>query len=745
MTIFYLDPVNGNDANDGTTFANRWKTFTSGATSARVSAGDTVRVIKSPDPVNTGITATWTDASASVTLSSAVTANIAVCNTGWTASSNVTSTTSSTRNEGSFASTITIAAAFTTGKAAYFATGALDLSSYQQVSFWIAQTSGTVAVAGDYSITLCSDATGTTAVHTIPIPPMQFVGTVMRPITVDLGSALSSSIQSIAFNVHVDRGAASFIIDNVLACLPPSNPACLTLSHLIGPNSDGESWQPIRSINGVDIRTGTDTSQTLGVSGVSIGYSGNMTGPQPLYTLLPLSKTSAESTITGSNFGTINCYGNSTTPVYFSGGWDETNMSTQTGVTWISGTTSYGYGLNIAGTSYVDVQKIGLVKFNTGIRLFNSQWINVDTMGAIGCTNGIDITTTGTFNINLTADSVSYNGCYAGTIGGGVITTTSSATYLENSNIHINLCTGNGGYGVSLGGLLNTSVTCGTLRGNTKGNYTDITSTSSSVQITEASKPGRVAATASNQNVFVGNAVNSYYKIDLADSVLESKPNIIFNGSDSRIDITEARTYTNQPTIRFNNFSNLKSTIGTLTNYSKIETGDATYATSGTSAIYVGPTPTSSVANVGRLQLPANGAVTTNTIKTYYGTITSDTTYVHTAGANAKSWCFTPTTKATADAPLSLPLAKVYVEANLPVTFKAWFMRDTPTAYIGLQVAGNQLAGVSKTTVWSTASDDGYFHEETLTVTPTEAGVLEVKAVAYGSIYTYVDDFSVSQ
>lgn len=36
MATYYLDFENGNDANDGTTFANRWKSLTNGATAARI-------------------------------------------------------------------------------------------------------------------------------------------------------------------------------------------------------------------------------------------------------------------------------------------------------------------------------------------------------------------------------------------------------------------------------------------------------------------------------------------------------------------------------------------------------------------------------------------------------------------------------------------------------------------------------------------------------------------------------------
>ena len=58
MSIFYLDYVNGNDANGGTSWADAWRTISSGATAARIGPNDTIRIAKSPDPVSIG-TATW--------------------------------------------------------------------------------------------------------------------------------------------------------------------------------------------------------------------------------------------------------------------------------------------------------------------------------------------------------------------------------------------------------------------------------------------------------------------------------------------------------------------------------------------------------------------------------------------------------------------------------------------------------------------------------------------------------------
>jgi len=44
----------------GDSWANAWKTITTGATSTRIAAGDTVRIAKSPAPINTGVTGKWT-------------------------------------------------------------------------------------------------------------------------------------------------------------------------------------------------------------------------------------------------------------------------------------------------------------------------------------------------------------------------------------------------------------------------------------------------------------------------------------------------------------------------------------------------------------------------------------------------------------------------------------------------------------------------------------------------------------
>jgi hypothetical protein len=248
MPTYYIDFEGGNDANDGLTFANRWKTFNTGATAARIAAGDTIRVMASPDPTSIG-SATWTDGprginidissstnatpivvttsaahdlvagdyvtitghtvntnangvwqvgtvgssttfeilqigganttgngvgaasgnankatNCMVKLSSAVTQNIALFGgqaekPAWVASASVTASRNATGfKEGYTSANIAIAGAFTTGKAAYYTLpSTLDLSGYQQVSFWVQQSLGTIGAAGAVYIALCSD------------------------------------------------------------------------------------------------------------------------------------------------------------------------------------------------------------------------------------------------------------------------------------------------------------------------------------------------------------------------------------------------------------------------------------------------------------------------------------------------------------------------------------------------------------------------------------------------------------
>jgi hypothetical protein len=413
----YMDLENGVDANDGSSFANRYQTFATGATAARTAPGDTIRVMASPDPTLVDSAAQWNQDSKIVTLQAAITQMIADCEAAWTASANVTATTSTAWfKEGTKSANLAIASGFTTGLAAYFATGTLDLSGYQQVSFWI-QTSIAVA-ASTLSLRLCSDTAGVTTVDTIAIPALTGTSTLSNKITVDLGAALGSSIKSVALYCDLDPGTVTVRLDNIMACKASSSADALTLQSLIGkvhnlswvastsytlgdkrrptqPNRNGyqykkqnsgtqssggseptwpteigktvadgsitwvceeleDTWYPIQSINGVTVKIDNDAA-VLGSAGQ--GYSG-ATESVPTYKRECINVSSL--TTTSAAWQTTQESGSDGSHIAYSGGWNRTDMSTQTGETWVQ-------SINGRGTMFVNARNyMTFINLNVG-------------------------------------------------------------------------------------------------------------------------------------------------------------------------------------------------------------------------------------------------------------------------------------------------------------------------------------------------------------------------------------------
>ena len=299
-----------------------------------------------------------------VMLTTAVTQNIASTGPGrsaWTALSNVTTSFNTTDfKEHDEADSIAIAAGFTTGRAAYRATpSTLNLSGYQQVSFWIRQTTGNIGAAGAVDLRLCSDNAGVTAVNIISIPSLGVTGRWM-PVTVDLGINLGSAINSIALYVNTDNGAQTFLLNNIIACKASSANDSLTLTSLIGKNTTGETFWGIQSINGTRVMLDSDTNTTPTSTSLR-GYYG---------TSETVTTYKRETIKLGPSASTQNFNKNGTdgSPITFSGGWDRTNMSTQNLETWLDGvngaSTCIDTGIN---RSWVVLSNFAIVRYNIGI------------------------------------------------------------------------------------------------------------------------------------------------------------------------------------------------------------------------------------------------------------------------------------------------------------------------------------------------------------------------------------------
>lgn len=361
---FFLDYENGDDANDGSDWANAWKTITLGATAARIAAGDVIKIAKSPAPINTGINATWNNFSKTVTLASALTLTIENCEAAWTASANVTATVDGLEKQGTSAAKLAIDTGFTTGKVAYKTISETDFSSYEQISFWLRHTAA-ISAGNVFRICLCSDTDGDVIVDSAYLPASP-QNNIYLPVTVDLGAELGSSIQSVAVYADSDPGVVSLYLDNIIACLPSDDVGAITLQSLISKNSNEqggtESWYGIQSIDDTTVLLDTGTN-TYGNQGR--GYEG-ATETVTLYRR----ETIKTDMMASSDVAVqeIKDSGSVDSRIEFQGGYD-TGTSLQTGETFFDGINGAGRGLNFDGRNNVLVNYLNFYRYYRGIVL----------------------------------------------------------------------------------------------------------------------------------------------------------------------------------------------------------------------------------------------------------------------------------------------------------------------------------------------------------------------------------------
>lgn len=763
MSTFFLDYEGGSDAADGTTFANRWKTLTLGATAARIAPGDTIRIMGSPAPTSLGVNGTWTDgplaATTSITsstnatpivvtktthglttgdtvvvtghttntnangtwevnvltadtfeltgsvgngvggasgtfrlrnnsrvkLASAVTATVQDCgfqSGAWTASANVTATISTTDfKEGYGSSSLAIAAGFTTGLAAYATITSTDFSAYKQISFWIKQTSGTIGAAGAVQVKLCSDTAGATPVDTFDVPNLTALNRWV-PVTVDKGSALGATIQSVSFNVVTDNGAQTFLIDNIIACKDSTSADSLTLSSLIGKNTGTETWCAIQSINGTRVMLDRDTN-CLPTATDYRGYSGTTETVtaykrDTIKTDLVATSTTIVQSITDS--------GSSGSLIAFEGGWDRTAMTTQNLETWFDGSNGLGYGISLNNRDYCSLNYINVVRYSLGFRIVLSAFCTIDNVHANNCGSGILFETSqGMAFGSIYSCSYCPTGMTIGTITSDL---TISHIYSANGCSTNGLRVGQSGFSVN------------------RCFISDVTSRNNGttgVQIVTANNC-EINTLASNGNESYGLTFNVSSNCVVRD--LTTSANVIagvqaFGGNNALISASIAES----------------TEVETTTGYNSVVFSQDHDNT------------------VGNHQIFNDG-----------GLISSDTTTRHTASGIC--WKMSPTsTTRTSTYPLVLSLAKVACVASALVTVKAWMRRSNTGLTMRLVCKGGQIGGVAAdVTASMTAAADTY-EELTITFTPSADGVVEIIAEAYGgTTYNgFVDDLTLEQ
>jgi hypothetical protein len=773
MAIWYVDPINGNNANNGSSFALRKQTYDS---LSSVAAGDTVRTIASPDPTSMAQNATWTYGSQTVTLTTAVTADITQATTAWTASTNVTATTSTNRKIGTNSSSIAVAAAFTTGKAAYLTISSTNFSSYQQVSFWINMTAGTMAADGDITLRLCSDTTGDVTVNTISVPRIRATGQ-WQAYTVDLGTNLGSAIQSIALYVATDNGAQTFLLNNILACKASSSADSLSLVSLISKNSGTDPWLGIQSISGTTVTLGFNPQYSLSVT-TQVKYAGS-TATQTIYKreTLNLPSSLVASTATGTTpLGQFSTAGTAGSRITISGGWNRTDMSTQTGDTYISGVNGFGYGIFIY--NYQDWDKINLTKFNicvnnggisapTTASTFTAKDIsgNNVNIGISGAAGNSPVSQLSTFTVDNCQGAVTY----------GIQFNTSPPGAANTSGVNITVTNLNSNY---ISGFKTYQVT-NTVNAN---NYTILGLNRSVFNITNCNFNGNVNTSGTisttigaifcnliNCNINITNMQDNGWMSLYAEqcigcnfnisgtvtstSITQGYPSIMqfVTCYDSICNLTGATitAATNKNCI-INGFSNMLFRGGT---YSVSGTGVPIYSMGGTSIIDNSSLTSSSFGGYNNVRFMNYGGSTTDQ-RTYISpsssTILTDTTTRHTASGVSWKMTITSLTPQTnginSISPLSLPVATIACNASALVTASVWVYRTDTNLTTTFICPGGQIAGVSSDVTTNAAAAINTWEQLTITFTPSQQGVVQLFVQCYGAAASvYVDDFSVSQ
>jgi hypothetical protein len=758
----------------------RWQTITNGATAVRIVPGDTLRLMGSPAPTSLGINGTWTSSilqgttnvsaatnatpivittsavhglvtgdtvvitgaagntaangtwevtvtsttqfsltgsagngawtsggtvrkrtNTRVQLASAVTQTIASTGprSAWTASANITATLNTTDyKEHQYSDSIDIAAAFTTGKAATTTTGTLDLSGYQQVSFWIKQTAGTNGAIGATSLVLCSDVNGNTAVNTINIPVL--TGSSWIPVTVNTGAALGSSIRSIAFYVNTDNGAQTFLLSNIIACKAASAADSLSLTSLISKNRSDDTWYGIQSINGTRVML---DNAPASLPNNTRGYS-HSSGTETITTWKR--ETIKTVLLTGTNpLFTVNESGIAGSLIYYEGGWDRTAMSTQNLETWFDGQNGLGYASQTLG-NYTSFNKFSFVRYTSGPQYTGS--FNIITNAHYNNNNLYGLYCQAVYS---TIDTIFCSGCG----NNAVFAFGGRGSNVNNLNV---FGAGNVGLTNQAGGGPNVTIQNSTFRNNSS-NGVNVGTTWGIV----------LKSCTAIENNGVGFGINNFNN----------------GGNSACIQCTA----TNNSTYGFAGAANGSY----LTNCTTTGNGVAGVVPSNGNFIYAknctfneatafGANPQTNA----RLYSQNDGNVSGNhKIYTDYGLIIADTVNRHTA--SGFSWKLSPTNIIRDAAyPLDFSLAKVACAANSLVTIKAWMYRDNAGLTMQLVCKGGQLAGVPND-VTSTVSTTGAWEEETITFTPTEQGVVEIFAYAYGgsTFNGWVDDMTISQ
>jgi len=689
--------INAHGYSNGDTVIHQNVTVNTNANGTWTVANATANTYELSGSVGNGVTGTFGQArrinTARVVLNAAVTANIDSGEAIWTASANVTPTVLTTDfKEGRSAAQLAVAAAFTTGLAAYFPLGApTDFSAFKQVSFWIKQTSGTLVAASDLSLKLCTDAVGAVGANTLNVPAIGVLNQWVA-FTVDTAAALSAACQSVALYVNVDGGAQTFLLDGIVACKDSTAANSLSLTSLLGKNTAGETWWGIQSINGTRVMLDGHTNMLPSAS--FRGYSGTTE------TVTTHKRETIKTTHTTASVQQVSKAGTSGVPIAFEGGWDRAAMTTQNLETWFDGGCGSGNGIDLGVSSFNSMNLINFVRYTTGhVSTALTEWALSNISGNNNTTSGLSHTTGSHFTSTGTLFAV----------GNGA----TGMTFTQNgSNLGALVALSNLGVGCTAPGVGSDCLSV--IANNNGSNGLSGSISSTFVAITASLNGATEVVTASRMIIDSFTSVGSATTAGTALQVQANDGIIIYGGSSSG--------HTTQVFSNATGYLHVRNFVFT----------DATFVGTFTS-----------FAN-GRVHSENhNGVVGDHRIFVDGGLISSNTTNRHTASGIC--WAFAPTSAVRdAESPVWVVMARIQCLANVAVTVSAFMQRSSTAMTLNLVAKDAQLLGIATDIRTAASGGAGVYQQESLSFTPTEKGVVEIRVEAYGGTTNtgYVDDMT---
>lgn len=763
MSTFYLDYLNGNDANSGADWANAWKTITSGATAARIAPGDIVRIAKSPDPVSVG-DGKWTSLTgvpATKNISSSTNATpIVMTVTSHGYSNNdiiqVVSHTVNTNANGAWKIANVTANTFelvdSVGNGVGAASGTVRNINYKSILLTTPQakpifncgTAFTAAGSSTCSTTTVSKEGAAAATINKTSPATNTLYGYKTITSVDL-----STYQNLTFwlmpSVVVTAGqwkvtlcsdtSGTIIVDTFeLPAMPQANYwYCLTLPRTGGGNLGS-------AIQSIGVQSGGTTPATITLRFDNICVS--TTGGLSLNTLISQNSNAQGGSEPWLPIQSINGDGS---VLLIDGGMSAGPTSTP----------SLGYiGTTGTVTTYIR-ETIQTVTVASGA---NSQAIqDSGTLGNLIYFEG---------GYNTSSSVQDGETVFDGTSGLGYGLNGNSKSfyklnYLSFTRYDTGIKIGNG-TGIELGeiGDLNGNNGYG-LDGNTSVALTaslirNICNNGGSSILISLTYNWDIAAIG-NLNSTTGSAgliINTGYNL-----LFRSIGSISGNASGG-INVSggqRCKLYIN----------NLKYNVGIGINHSTAASYDnniynMTMLGNTTSGVQMGSnvlslhncvlgdsTPVASVASYQDSRLNCfnyGGTTDDHRIFTDNGSIVTDSTTRHTA--SDFSWKSSPTTLRKSWYPLKLKIAEIACNSGSLVTFKAWVKLDHATDIASAIVCpGGQVGGVTSDQIANKAADTSW-EELTITFTPTENKVVEIYQYSWyvaGNSSAYVDDITVTQ